>query len=65
MDEMRKFLVEAAHVTPSDRQMKWYDREFYAFVHFSPNTYTGLEWGLGDEDERIFNPTELDCDQWV
>ena len=50
---------------PSDRQMKWYDREFYAFVHFSPNTYTGLEWGLGDEDERIFNPTELDCDQWV
>ena len=65
MDEMRKFLVEAAHVTPSDRQMKWYDREFYAFVHFSPNTYTGLEWGRGDEDERIFNPTELDCDQWV
>ena len=34
MDEMRKFLVEAAHVTPSDRQMKWYDRELYAFVHF-------------------------------
>lgn len=65
MDEMRKFLVEAAHVTPSDRQMKWYDREFYAFVHFSPNTYTGLEWGTGSEDERIFNPTELDCDQWV
>ena len=65
MDEMSKFLIEAAHVKPSVRQLKWYDREFYAFVHFSPNTYTGLEWGTGKEDESIFNPTELNCDQWV
>lgn len=65
MDEMSRFLRETARVKPSDRQLKWFDREFYAFVHFSPNTYTGLEWGTGKEDESIFNPTELDCDQWV
>ncbi|MGN1068840.1 MAG: alpha-L-fucosidase [Candidatus Fimadaptatus sp.] len=65
MDEMKRFLSEAAHVAPSPRQLKWFDREFYAFVHFSPNTYTGLEWGMGNEPESIFNPTELDCDQWV
>ncbi len=65
MDELREFLKTAANLKPTERQLKWYDREFYAFVHFSPNTYTGLEWGLGNEDERIFNPTELDCDQWV
>ena len=62
---MKEFLRTAAHVVPSERQRRWFDREFYAFVHFSPNTYTGLEWGLGSEDEKIFNPTELDCDQWV
>ena len=62
---MKEFLRTAAHVVPSERQRRWFDREFYAFVHFSPNTYTGLEWGLGNEDEKIFNPTELDCDQWV
>lgn len=62
---MKEFLRTAAHVVPSQRQRRWFDREFYAFVHFSPNTYTGLEWGLGSEDEKIFNPTELDCDQWV
>ena len=64
-NDLKEFLRQAAHVTPSPRQLQWYEREFYAFVHFSPNTYTGLEWGRGDEDERIFNPTELDCDQWV
>ena len=42
MDEMKRFLSEAGHVEPSPRQLKWFDREFYAFVHFSPNTYTGL-----------------------
>ena len=64
-NDVKDFLRQAAHVTPSPRQLKWYEREFYAFVHFSPNTYTGLEWGLGDEEESLFNPTELDCDQWV
>jgi len=58
------FLNEAASVKPSARQLSWFDTEFYAFVHFSPNTYTGLEWGTGKEDPSIFAPAELDCDQW-
>ncbi len=63
--EYRDFVKSAAHVVPSERQMRWFDMEFYAFVHFTVNTYTDLEWGLGNEPESIFNPTELDCDQWV
>ncbi len=55
----------AAHVVPSARQLAFMQQPFYAFVHFSPNTYTGLEWGTGQEDPAIFNPAELDCDQWV
>ena len=63
--EYREFLQAASEVKPSPRQAKWFDTEFYAFVHFTVNTYTDLEWGLGNEPESIFNPTELDCDQWV
>ena len=63
--ELDRFLKEAASVKPSARQQAWFDTGFYAFVHFTVNTYTDLEWGLGNEDEAIFNPVELDCDQWV
>lgn len=60
-----ELLARAAKVYPSERQARFMRKPFYAFVHFSPNTYTGKEWGDGTEDPAIFNPTELDCDQWV
>ena len=39
--------------------------EYTMFVHFGPNTFTGAEWGSGQEKAEIFNPTELDCRQWA
>ena len=63
--EIKEFLKAAAHVKPSARQLKWFDTEFYAFVHFTVTTYADLEWGLGTEDEKIFNPYDIDCDEWV
>lgn len=62
---MIQFLKEAANVVPSQKQLDWFDMETYAFVHFGINTYTGKEWGGGSESPQLFNPTELDCDQWV
>ncbi len=59
------FRKAAARVVPSERQKKFMADPFYAFVHFSPNTYTGKEWGDGKEDPAIFNPVNLNCDEWV
>ena len=64
--DFTEFLKNAAHVKPTPQQFTMLrETPFYAFIHFSPNTYTGLEWGDGTEDPAIFNPTELDCDQWA
>lgn len=62
---MKQFLKQAAHVRPSQRQLDWFEMGFYGFIHFGVNTYTDREWGMGTEDEAIFNPVHLDCDQWV
>lgn len=52
-------------IIPSERQLNFQQTEFYAFVHFTVNTFTGNEWGWGGEDEKIFNPEKLDAEQWV
>jgi alpha-L-fucosidase len=51
--------------TPSENQIRWQEMEYYAFVHFSLNTYTDQSWGYGNEDVKLFNPKDLDCRQWA
>ncbi len=50
---------------PSYRQMEWYRRERTIFFHFGINTFSDMEWGNGTENPADFNPTKLDCRQWV
>ena len=61
MDEQVSRLIA---VTPHPRQIAWQQLEFTAFFHFGVNTFTGREWGDGSEDPGIFNPRNLDTDQW-
>uniref|UniRef100_UPI003216E499 alpha-L-fucosidase n=1 Tax=uncultured Draconibacterium sp. TaxID=1573823 RepID=UPI003216E499 len=56
---------EPVQPIPSERQLAWHDLEYYAFVHFNMNTFSGMEWGMGDESPKLFNPTGLDCRQWA
>lgn len=46
---------------PTRQQVDWLRMEWYAFVHFSLNTYTGKEWGYGDESPTLFNPARFDA----
>ena len=50
---------------PSQRQLEWEQREFVGFAHFTVDTFTGKEWGYGDEKETVFNPSDFDASQIV
>jgi alpha-L-fucosidase len=50
---------------PTPGQLAWHRMEFYAFIHFNMNTFTGKEWGDGKEDPALFAPSALDCRQWA
>lgn len=58
------FLQKITSVVPSDRQISVQSMEFYAFIHYGINSFTDREWGDGTEDIQIFNPQEMNTDQW-
>lgn len=62
---MREIDQRLIQVVPSKRQFEFQQLEFYSFVHFTVNTFTGKEWGEGTESPSIFNPVKFDAKQWV
>jgi alpha-L-fucosidase len=52
-------------VLPTKAQLNWHQMEMYCIIHFGVDTYTDKEWGFGDEDPAILNPSNFDAMQIV
>lgn len=48
---------------PSERQLKWHEMETYVLIHYTPTTFQNKEWGYGDADPKLFNPSHFDANQ--
>lgn len=51
-------------IVPSAAQLRIQQLKYYAFVHYTVNTFTGREWGSGRESEQVFNPKAQDVEGW-
>lgn len=50
---------------PNSTQQKMVERGYGMFIHFGINTFGETEWSDGSIPVEKYNPTKLDCDQWV
>lgn len=53
------------NIRPTPVQSAISDLEYYSFIHYGMNTFTGKEWGDGKESPSTYSPTTVDTDQWV
>ena len=54
-------------IKPTENQLKFLDWEIGAFFHFGIRTFNEghKDWDMKDMPLSTFNPTELDCEQWI
>ncbi len=58
--------IRAARTVPSQNILAYQRMEMNAFVHLSTANFTGkLLYGDGTDDPSVFNPKNLDTDQWA
>ena len=62
---------EADIPRPAPHQLKWHESEMGVVFHYDLHVFDGIKYGQGNnrvqpiEDYNIFNPTQLNTDQWV
>ena len=57
--------VNSTIAIPSAKQLAYQELELGLFIHFGLSTYTGQSAGDGLQPASMFNPTNLDCEQWM
>lgn len=50
---------------PTKAQLNWQETGMYCIIHWGPDTYTDKEWGYGDEDPKVVNPSRFSAMQIV
>ncbi len=54
-----------ARLEPGALQREFIGRGYGMFIHFGINTFNETEWSYGKLPVESYNPTALDCDQWI
>jgi len=58
-------IIEPLEPVPAARHHAWHEVEMYGLVCFNLVTFENKEWGYGDADPDIFNPSEFSAEQIV
>lgn len=65
------FAQESSIPIPKPHQLKWHEAEMGAVFHYDLHVFDGIRYGQGNnrinpiEDYNIFNPKQLNTDQWI
>lgn len=65
MVDINRYGIVAFGATPSEIQLEHYKIGQKAMISFGVNTFSDKEWGDGSEREQLFDPSDLDTDQWI
>ncbi|WP_114855975.1 alpha-L-fucosidase [Brachybacterium sp. YJGR34] len=52
-------------IAPTPEQLQWQRDGLGVFFHVGINTFAGKEWSDGTVPAHLFDPSDLDTDQWV
>jgi alpha-L-fucosidase len=61
----QKGIAQTGYDKPSKLQLTQIARGYGMFIHFGINTFNETEWSKGDLSPLSFNPSNLNCDQWI
>ncbi len=62
---MQKKEIEGGLPLPTEDQIRWHEAQIGVLICLSLNTYYNQEWGDGKKSAEVFNPSRLDCNQWM